>query len=320
LREWIDKITAPPARDETLGDLIQYRLDKEISKLSKSRRENFRWFVNFLNKKFPHLKEVAIREITPALIGDVLSEIKQRNGKSYKPRSFNEIAGQMKALMEIGIRNGIIVQNPFTLIPRNQKRKPVKDKPTVTPSFEQFWRIVEQIRKNRLTDHSEESADFVEFMGCAGLGAAEVRNIRWADIKSDTQKIAICRNKTDQYFEIPIYPELKPLLDRLKACAGESPFSRIFRIKTVPKKAIATSCRKLGYPNFTPRSLRKMRITDLIRKNVHYKTIANWQGHQDGGKLILNTYSNILSESNDSFESSQIAKLYDQHNRSENGQ
>jgi len=312
LREWIEQITAPTARHETLGHLVEYRLANEISSLSKSRQKNFRWFVNSLEKEFPFLKDIEVQNITPAVIEEILPKIKQRNGKPYKPRSYNELVREIKILIEVGIRRGIISQNPFTTIPKNKKRKPIKDKPTETPSFEQFWKIVEQIRRNRFTDHAEESANFVEFMGCAGLGAAEVRKLKWVDIKCDLGKIAISRNKTDQYFEIPIYPELKPLLVRLKTSAGQHYPRLLFKIKSVPKKALATACRSLGYPNFTPRSLRKMRITDLLRKNVNYQIVAKWQGHQDGGILILKTYSNILSESNESFESTQISKLYDQ--------
>ncbi len=36
-----------------------------------------------------------------------------------------------------------------------------------------------------------------------------------------------------------------------------------------------------------------MFITGAIEKGVHVKTIAEWQGHKDGGKLILDTYSHV---------------------------
>lgn len=320
LKDWIDKITAPPARHETLGHLVEYRLANEISALSKSRQKNFKWFVNCLESEFPFLKDIEVQKITPAVIEEILPKIKQRNGKPYKPRSYNELVGQIKSLIEIAIRREIISRNPFLAIPRNKKRKTVKDSPTETPSFEQFWLIVEQIRKNRFTDHSEESANFVAFMGCAGLGAAEVRNIKWSDIEYEFKRIQIQRVKTDEYFTIPIYPELEQVIALMDHHAIKDSTELLFKIKSVPKKALATACASLGYPNFTPRSLRKMRITDLLRKNIHYKTVAKWQGHQDGGILILKTYSNIMSESNESFESVQVAKLYDQHKQEQSEQ
>lgn len=320
LKDWIDKITAPPAQHETLEQLVEYRLVNEISALSKSRQKNFKWFVNCLESEFPFLKDIEVQKITPAVIEEILPKIKQRNGKPYKARSYNELGGQIKSLIEIAIRREIISRNPFLAIPRNKKRKTVKDSPTETPSFQQFWLIVEQIRSNRFTDHSEESANFVAFMGCAGLGAAEVRNIKWSDIKYKLKKIEIRRVKTDEYFTIPIYPELEQVIARIDHHAIKDSTGLLFKIKSVPKKALATACASHGYPNFTPRSLRKMRITDLLRKDVHYKTIAKWQGHQDGGILILKTYSDIISESNKSFESVQLAKLYDQHKQEQSEQ
>jgi hypothetical protein len=40
-------------------------------------------------------------------------------------------------------------------------------------------------------------------------------------------------------------------------------------------------------------SLRRMFITRAIEFGVDVKVIASWQGHRDGGKLILDTYSHL---------------------------
>jgi hypothetical protein len=36
-----------------------------------------------------------------------------------------------------------------------------------------------------------------------------------------------------------------------------------------------------------------MFITRAIERGVDVKVIADWQGHKDGGKLILDTYSHV---------------------------
>lgn len=36
-----------------------------------------------------------------------------------------------------------------------------------------------------------------------------------------------------------------------------------------------------------------MFITRAIERSVDVKVIAEWQGHKDGGKLILDTYSHV---------------------------
>jgi integrase len=75
-------------------------------------------------------------------------------------------------------------------------------------------------------------------------------------------------------------------------CEGKAHDARVFKISDA-KKALAGASRRLDYPPFSQRSLRRMFITRAIQKGVDVKVIAEWQGHQDGGKLILDTYSHV---------------------------
>ena len=59
------------------------------------------------------------------------------------------------------------------------------------------------------------------------------------------------------------------------------------------RNALSAACRRLGLPLYTQRSLRRMFITRAIELGVDVKVIAEWQGHKDGGKLILQTYSHV---------------------------
>jgi hypothetical protein len=55
----------------------------------------------------------------------------------------------------------------------------------------------------------------------------------------------------------------------------------------------------LELPIYTHRSFRRMHIVRCIEKGVDIKTIAQWQGHADGGKLILQTYSFVRQPHSD---------------------
>ena len=48
--------------------------------------------------------------------------------------------------------------------------------------------------------------------------------------------------------------------------------------------------------HFDHRSLRRMFVTRALQKGVDVKTVSSWQGHRDGGRLILSTYSHVLNE------------------------
>jgi len=99
------------------------------------------------------------------------------------------------------------------------------------------------------------------------------------------------RHKTQAGFVVPLYPQLKSLLERRKTKAL-SQNGIVFRVRSA-KKAITSACRRLGLPNYTHRSFRRMFITRAIEKGIDLKVIAQWQGHKDGGKLILDTYSHV---------------------------
>jgi integrase len=91
-------------------------------------------------------------------------------------------------------------------------------------------------------------------------------------------------------FAIPLFPQVRPLLERL--CEGKAHDERIFKLNNA-KKALSGACKRLRFPSFTQRSLRRMFITRAIERGVDVKVIAEWQGHKDGGKLILDTYSHV---------------------------
>jgi integrase len=124
----------------------------------------------------------------------------------------------------------------------------------------------------------------------------------WKDIDWDRNRAQAYRKKTKVPFTTFISPALKKFLEYkyAEACAeGRSgPEDRIFKISN-PIAAIKGAVKKLGYPNFTARSLRRTFIKDLLDLKIHPKTIGKTQGHQDGGMLILNTYSEFFDEDYD---------------------
>ena len=116
--------------------------------------------------------------------------------------------------------------------------------------------------------------------------------MRWSDIDWERETIRTFRHKTQAGFVVPLYPQLRSVLERRKGNNGQSDNGAVFCIQSA-KKAIASACRRLGLPNYTHRSFRRMFITRAIEKGIDVKVIAQWQGHKDGGKLILDTYSHV---------------------------
>ena len=136
---------------------------------------------------------------------------------------------------------------------------------------------------------------------------AEASALRWSDIDEKRNEILYTRQKTRNPFKTPIYGWLKPLILRLKASGKEGGDTKVFAIREV-KHAMATACRTLGYPHFTHRSLRAMRIKRLWEAGVDVKVIAEWQGHSDGGKLILDTYTEVFGSNDSGYRQAQLKK------------
>jgi integrase len=153
---------------------------------------------------------------------------------------------------------------------------------------------VADIRSQKFNGHdAEQSGDFIEFLGLAGLGQAEAASIIRAHVDLESGRMIVYRHKTDVGFVIPIYPQLRPLVEKL--CNGKKHHERLFVIDQA-RQALANACKRLELPPYTHRSLRRMFITRAIERGVDVKVIAEWQGHADGGKLILQTYSHVRPE------------------------
>jgi integrase len=191
-----------------------------------------------------------------------------------------------KAVFAMAVRDGLIATSPAAHLKSSKLPSPIR----LTPTFEQFQNIIASCRAQVYNADAEDSADFLEFLGLAGLGQAEASSLTRADVDLDAGRIITFRYKTETGFAIPLYPQIRPLLEQL--CEGKAHDEYIFNIKGA-RKALAGACKRLGYPPFTQRSLRRMFVTRALERGVDVKTIAGWQGHRDGGKLILDTYSHV---------------------------
>jgi integrase len=98
----------------------------------------------------------------------------------------------------------------------------------------------------------------------------------------ERQQIITFRHKTKTGFVIPLYPQLRPLLERRYA---QRTSDKVFWINNA-KKAIAAACKRLDLPIYSHRSFRRMFITRAIEKGVDVKVLPLART-RDGGKLIL---------------------------------
>jgi integrase len=253
--------------------------------------ENKRAIVARLKKTFFGVDSLPLRTIKSSSVTTWLAKNYDKSASSY-----NHALTVIRDALRMAVADKIVAESPVAGLRYRKPDRPIR----TTPTFTQFQAIVDSVRSQNFNAGAEQSGDFVEFLGLAGLGQAEVASITRSDVDLDSGRIIVYRHKTDVGFAIPIYPQLRPLMEKL--CEGKRPHQRLFTVYEATK-AIANACKRLGFlremPDgrllamYTHRSLRRMFITRCLERGIDVHTVSRWQGHRDGGKLILSTYAHI---------------------------
>lgn len=305
LKAWIEELGRVDKEVEktTLEDLFARLLAVDAGKSTSSidiiegvRNDFLGWW--------PYGSKFQVRNVRPSHLEEWLALL----GKRISNSSYNRYAGVLKQAFELAVKDRMIASSPFDLVKtKSKKPSPVKRQ---IPTVEQFEAIIREVRSAPFTIHAQTSADFLEFLGLAGVGQAEASSLCWDDIDFERGQITFRRHKTDVRFYVPIYEHLKPLLEKLRQKAGShvSARQKLFKIMDA-KCALTNACRRLDLPHFTQRNLRQCLIRRLWQSGIDRKLIAKWQGHQDGGQLILDTYTEVFGADDAEYERQQLAKL-----------
>lgn len=267
----------------TLADLCD-RYAETLSHMSQSSIKSKTGILTRIKAEWPGGSQKRVADIKPSDCDRWLGRQAERIGHSHA----NAYIQLLRDLLTFAVRDRIIGDSPAEHLNYFKRDKPIRP----TPTWEEFQAIVEDIRNQQFNADAENSANFVEFLGLSGLGRAEAAALTWSDLNFKRGQLITFRHKTATGFAVPIYPQLRPLLEKLKAGAKPGVGERVFRISDA-KKAIAGACERLGLRHYSHIGFRRMFITRAIERGVDAKVIAQWQGHRDGGKLILDTYSHV---------------------------
>ena len=270
----------PSLRKLTLAGLADIYL-KTIAGRAKSTMAQKTRICERIKKRWPGGSQISIAKVVPSQIEAFLAIY------SFRPSNYNTHLGVLRAMFELAVGDRLLPDSPCDRLKSRRRTKPVR----LTPTYEQFEQIVADIGAQVYNADSEDSADFVELLGRAGLGQAEAAALKRSDVDLDRGLLHTFRCKTRRAFDVPIFPSLRPLLDRLLSRPGTRD-EKLLRIQDA-KKSLAGACKRLGFPRFSQRSLRRMFVTRCIEKGVDIKVLSQWQGHVDQGVLILQNYSHV---------------------------
>jgi integrase len=208
--------------------------------------------------EWKHGLDIRASHIKPSHLDEWLAS----NEGRLKHSSYNRYCCFLKELFEIAVVDRMVIESPFAGV-KTKWKKPQKPKRFV-PTQEQFKAIIDDIRSQHFNREAEESANFIEFLGMAGLGQAEAASLTWGDVDWPRNILHIKRHKTQERFQVPIFEHLKPLLERLLKSYSSTPpaETNVFKIQDA-RKALASACARLGFYKFTQRNIRAVLIRRL---------------------------------------------------------
>ena len=288
--------------DSSLGKMTVEELLKKfqasLKKLDKNTIQKLGFVAQHFREKWAPGMNQSVRKVKQSEIDEWLGVMREEYSVSY----YNEHVQFVRRMFDLAVADKVIAESPAKDAKTVKRATPIRQ----TPTWEQFKSIVENIRGQKFNADADDSADFVDFLGRSGLGNSEAANIQRKDVDLEKGKITVMRNKTDKGYQIPIFPQLRPLVEKLMKQAEDKPEAPLLKVDNV-KKALTNACVRLNLPHYSHRSLRRCFVTRCIELGMDFKTVAALQGHTDGGVLIAKTYSHLRTEHVDNM----AAKLVD---------
>ncbi len=270
--------------------------DLRTMKPSRITVDHMREFANFLHQKA------------------TFRRYNTRNAKrGYKAVTVNKTIELLHRVLRMAVETGALAVLPFELDPvvGGPIRKPEERKKLTLPPLAKMRELFADMRRlpdplptnllemrAYLTERSEESADFAEFMAYSGARVGEARAFVWADDLQDSVVLRGTKTEGSKDREVPKIQALRELIEQMKArrnAAGREMKGKVFRVRDC-RDALAGACRRVGVERLTHHSLRHFFATICIEAGVDIPTVSRWLGHVDGGVLAMNTYGHLRRE------------------------
>jgi len=265
------------------------RQSTEIKPRSKEYNERA---AESLLKTWSGLAETDVKKITKA---DCL-QWRADYGRRYSPTVTNGTLSILRRVLDIAMEAGVRYDNPAKA--KEVRRARVRQKELILPEPDQFVALVNHIRGNG-SGKGGPCADAIQFFAYAGPRLNEAKQIFGRDCNFTKGEIIIrgdaeTGTKNWELRRVPMIPEMRKLLERLKEKRGEEAFlnSPVCVVRKF-NRSLKNGCKKLGLHHLTHHDMRHLFATRCIESGVPIPTVAKWLGHKDGGVLAMQTYGHL---------------------------
>jgi integrase len=214
---------------------------------------------------------------------------------------FNNTVDCLRAIFALGIKEGVIFNNPAAELGKVK----VRAKQFKLPSREEFTALVSAVRSAGAWC-SQQCGDLIEFLAFSGCRLGEAGYVRWTDVDLEGGMMwvngdPLTGTKNWERRQVPIIPAMQRLLEDLRsnprAVRDLKRLNANFVLAvTECQKAIDAACAKLGIKRVVHHDLRHLFATACIESGIDIPTVAKWLGHKDGGALAMKTYGHLRTE------------------------
>ena len=267
------------------------------TRLKPKSREYRRLCMAKIEATWPELWKLRIDEITPPACREWAGKLHGKITSHY----FNNTIATLRLVIDCGIEifkenDGKAFDNPAA----DLKRVRVKPEELKLPEPSQFKDLVANIR-TKSGAWGERVGDLVEFLAYGGMRInSEAAWVTWDDVDWTREEIIVrgdpvTATKNGEIRRVPMLPDMKKLLTKMKDKLGTVPAGRILAVKHCGI-ALARACKELGLAKLTHHDLRHLFATRCIESQVDVPTVSRWLGHKDGGALAMKTYGHLRNQ------------------------
>ena len=278
----------------TFGDCVTiFKTQTEASNFLKPSAKIYRAeAIASILKSWPELETLDVRRIS----ANDCNTWAAKFSSQYSGTRFNGAVGVLRAVFKIAIESGALYRNPAEGI----KRAKIHPKRLTLPDSQQFELFVKEIERANGRD-SRKCADLVRFLAFGGFRISEANNITWADCDFEKGEIVVrgdieTGTKNWSVRRVPMIPEMKSLLERLRAGRKiEPPNNPAMQVKECIQ-AMTRAAKVVGMARITHHDLRHFFATLCIESGVDIPTVSRWLGHKDGGALAMKVYGHLRNQ------------------------
>jgi len=252
-------------------------------------------------------RQTCIKNLAPFFKGVTIRNIVPQHCEAWVTTRGAKIAAQtmahelnvLRAVFDYAVELGLMLSNPAKGIKRRRVAQPT----IVIPNREQFRNLVAAIRQSDGRADSQKKAqpgaDLVELLAYSGCRLSEATSLRWGDVDFEKGTVRVTGGdggtKNHEARTVPMTEALRGLLTRLQTERNPEPADRVSPTDSA-KKTLQTTCKRLGYPQFTHHDFRHFFATTCIEGGVDIPTMSRWLGHKDGGALAMRVYGHLRQE------------------------